>query len=195
MGKDTILSTMDSWFAGQISIICTSTTRPRRTEDAVGEKYLLHLSQEEFEHHLQEGDFIEHVPLDGQNLYGTPKFTVAKALKGDERLIMWRGEPMGAMEMRRYMSEHHPQIPTAWVFIFPYQMSLDGLLERIAARRPASEVEERFRRAKREIYLGAHADFLLMNPPEKSGFPSRACEAMEALVRNVVGVEKSELSG
>ncbi len=141
VGKTTITRALEAAIPdAEFSV--SATTRPRTTADAEGVDYHF-LSDDRFDDHVAEGDFLEHATYAG-NRYGTLRGPVDRAL-AEGRVMILEIDVQGAIEVKR-------RIPEAFgVFILP--PSEETLLDRLRKRKREGEeaIQRRFAAAKREI--------------------------------------------
>jgi len=132
--------------APNLRLSVSATTRPPRPGEEDGRDYYF-LSEDEFEHQMAEGAFLEHALVHG-NHYGTRAADVARMRDAGHDVLLeidWQGAEQVAQ-----------RCPDACrVFILP--PSIEELRKRLTARgQDAPEIIERRVRAAREEL--AHAD-------------------------------------
>jgi guanylate kinase len=140
VGKTTIAKKIRE-FPGVVRVM-TTTTRPRRAQEADGRDYRF-LSRGEFEAEVARGAFLEHAEIDG-NLYGTPKSEIEKQISAG-KVVLVDIDPQGAKSVRAL------GLPAFFVFIAPPDM--EELRRRLVGRKSESPeaVKMRLERAEREM--------------------------------------------
>ncbi len=155
VGKSTISKCLSQVM--HVSYIVSATTRPKRPGDEKGKVYD-HVSREEFFRRLDHDQFLEYAQVYDE-YYGTPKHP-ALDLLAEGRDVLLEIDVQGALQIRF-------QYPNALlIFILPPdgQTLLQRLTER--GRDSDSDIEKRFRLAKREIHMakGSRAfDHIVIN--------------------------------
>ncbi len=143
----------------EFSISCT-TRKPR-----IGEKHAVHyyfLSPAEFEHRVQNHEFIEHAQVFAHR-YGTLKLEVLNRIQNGRSIVL-DIDVQGAMKIREATS-HDPELAnhSVWVFIGP--PSLTELERRLRSRATDSEeqIALRLGTARRELSFWKNYDYLVIN--------------------------------
>jgi guanylate kinase len=126
----------------QLELSVSATTRAPRPGEQDGIDYHF-LSNEEFEHHVQDGDFVEHADYAGRR-YGTLRSELEQRVAEGVPVVL-EIEVQGARQVRAAMVE------AVQVFIAP--PSLDALRTRLIGRGTdgAEEVERRLAVAEQEL--------------------------------------------
>jgi guanylate kinase len=126
----------------QLELSVSATTRSPRPGESDGVDYHF-LSSEEFEHHVQAGDFVEHADYAGRR-YGTLRSELAKRMLHGAAVVL-EIEVQGARQVRE-------TVPNA-VQIFIAPPSLEALRTRLIGRGTdgSEEVERRLAVAKQEL--------------------------------------------
>jgi guanylate kinase len=132
----------------RLELSVSATTRAPRPGERDGVDYHF-LSAEEFECHVQAGDFVEHADYAGRR-YGTLRSELEQRVAGGAPVVL-EIEVQGARQVRSAMPE------AVQVFIAP--PSLEALRTRLVGRGTdgSEEVERRLAVAERE--LGAREEF------------------------------------
>lgn len=131
-GKTTLISSLRQKQDFVYSVSCT--TRAPRPGEVHGEDYFF-LGREEFQRHIDAGDFLEHAEVHGR-VYGTLKSSVLKHL-ADGVDVLLDVDTLGAASIRA-CDDPFIQAALADVFIMP--PGLDELARRL--RRRGTESEE-----------------------------------------------------
>jgi guanylate kinase len=141
VGKGTLIRGLRSRVP-ELDLSVSATTRPPRAGERDGVDYHF-LSPEEFERHVQAGDFIEHARYSG-NRYGTLRSELERRLK-DGTPVVLEIEVQGARQVREAMPE------AIAVFIAP--PSREALRVRLLGRGTDTpeQVDQRLATAEREL--------------------------------------------
>src|SRR3984957_4784691 len=126
----------------QLELSVSATTRPPRPGEQDGADYHF-LSGEEFERHVQGGDFVEHADYAGRR-YGTLRSELEQRVAAGAPVVL-EIEVQGARQVRAAMPE------AVQVFIAP--LSLEALRTRLIGRGTdaSEEVERRLGVAEQEL--------------------------------------------
>jgi guanylate kinase len=126
----------------ELALSVSATTREPRPGELDGVDYHF-LTPEEFEQHVQAGDFVEHAEYSG-NRYGTLRSELERRLEAGVPVVL-EIEVQGARQVRTAMPD------ALAVFIAP--PSLDALRARLIGRGTDSteQVQQRLRTAEREL--------------------------------------------
>ena len=126
----------------ELELSVSATTRKPRPGESAGVDYHF-LSPEQFEAHVQRGDFVEHATYSG-NRYGTLRSELERRL-ADGVPVVLEIEVQGARQVREAMPD------AIAVFIAP--PSLEALRARLVGRGTdtAEQIDERMRTAAREL--------------------------------------------
>jgi guanylate kinase len=126
----------------ELELSTSATTRARRPGERDGVDYHF-LTDEEFERHAADGDFVEHATYSG-NRYGTLRSELERRVAGGVPVVL-EIEVQGARQVRGALPEAEQ------VFIAP--PTLDALRARLVGRGTDSpeQVDERMRTAEREL--------------------------------------------
>jgi len=132
----------------------SATTRVKRSGEVDGIDYHF-MKLEDFESNIASGNFIEWARIH-QNLYGTPKANINKALKDGDDLVL-EVDIQGAEQIRK-------DFPDA-VLIFISPPSLSILKERLRGRKSDDEssIKIRLDRAEKEIAEISLYDYIIIN--------------------------------
>ena len=145
-GKSTLISALRQKPDFIYSVSCT--TRQPRPGEVHGEDYFF-LGEEEFQRHIDNGDFLEHAEVHGLHKYGTLKSTVIEHLRRGVDVLL-DIDTLGA-ESIRGCPDPFIQEALADVFIMP--PGLDELGRRLRRRGTESEeqIATRLRNAAAEM--------------------------------------------
>jgi guanylate kinase len=151
-GKTTLVRMLRDEF----SCVCESiscTTRQPRAGEIPGKDYYF-LSQHDFDHKTEQGDFLEHAKVFDYH-YGTSKeFVLSQQEKGKHVILVI--DTQGAMQLKG-------KIPAIFVFISP--PNLQELRERLFKRQTETpeSIEHRLSWAKKEMEMAVHYDYHIVN--------------------------------
>ncbi len=141
MGKGTLIRGLMERIP-QLELSVSATTRPPRPGEDDGVDYHF-LSSDQFERHVQAGEFVEHADYAGRR-YGTLRSELEQRVAQGAPVVL-EIEVQGARQVRAAMSE------AVQVFIAP--PSLDALRTRLIGRGTdgSEEVERRLAVAEQEL--------------------------------------------
>jgi guanylate kinase len=144
-GKTTLISALRQKPDFIYSVSCT--TRVPRLGEVHGEDYFF-LSEEEFQRHIENGDFLEHAEVHGLH-YGTLKSTVIEHLRRGVDVLL-DIDTLGAESIRRCPD---PFIQEALADVFIMPPGLEELGRRLRRRGTESEdqIATRLRNAAAEM--------------------------------------------
>jgi guanylate kinase len=133
----------------------TATTRPRRQGEEHGVHYYF-LSESEYDHLLESGQFLEHAVVHEHYRYGIPLHSIRDGLRRGRDVIL-APDVQGASTVRW-------KLPNA-ITIFLRPPSLDELAPRLAARGTETAKERRIRltTAEREMQRMNEYDYVIVN--------------------------------
>ncbi|HOJ45397.1 MAG TPA: guanylate kinase [Bacilli bacterium] len=148
------------------------TTRPRRPHEREGFDYFF-VSRAEFDENLANNEFLEWAEFVG-NRYGTPSTYVEK-LRNEGMNVILEIEVEGAKQVMAKMKGDD----ILSIFLIP--PSFEALKQRITQRRTEAEeiINQRLEKAKREMTLQEHYDFIVLNDNVK-----RAAREIQKIIRN-----------
>ncbi len=154
VGKSTLI---DRLKADQFPIThcVTATTRPRRQGEEHGIHYYF-LSESEYDHLLESGQFLEHAVVHKVYRYGIPLHSIRDGLRRGQDVIL-APDVQGASTVRW-------KLPNA-ITIFLRPPSLDELAPRLAARgtEAPDERRRRLKTAEREMQRMSEYDYVIVN--------------------------------
>lgn len=133
------------------------TTRPHRPGDEKGKTYE-HVEKREFYRRLDSDEYLEYAQVYGE-YYATPKHPTMDWLAAGHDVLL-EIDVQGALQVRH----HYPAAVTVFILPPTERTLLQRLTDR--GRDEESEVQKRFRAAKREIYMakGSRAfDYMVIN--------------------------------
>ena len=156
--------------APELGLSVSATTRAPRPGEQDGVDYHF-LTPEEFDRHVDAGDFVEHATYSG-NRYGTLRSELDRRLRAGAGVVL-EIEVQGARQVRRAMPD------AVAVFIAP--PSREALRARLVGRGTdsAEQVDARLRTAERELESQPEFRHVVVN--------DRLEEATDALVSIVRG--------
>jgi guanylate kinase len=133
----------------------TATTRPRRQGEEHGVHYYF-LSEDEYDHLLESGQFLEHAVVHNLYRYGIPLHSIRDGLRRGHDVIL-APDVQGASTLRW-------KLPNA-ITIFLRPPTLDELVPRLAARgtEPPEERGVRLTTAEREMQRMSEYDYVIVN--------------------------------
>ena len=140
----------------ELAFSISATTRPKREGEVNGRDYYF-FSAEEFDQHIDNGDFIEWEEVYPGKRYGTLKQDVIR-LWSEGKCVIFDVEVKGAMNLKKYFAEQA-------LAIFIRVPSLEVLEERLRNRRTESEesIRERLGRTAYEMSFEKHFDRTVIN--------------------------------
>jgi guanylate kinase len=141
VGKGTLIRSLRERMP-ELQLSVSATTRLPRAGETQGVDYHF-MSDDEFERHVRDGDFVEHAVYAGAR-YGTLRSELETRMASGKPVLL-EIEVQGARQVRSAMPE------AVQVFIAP--PSLDALRARLVGRGtdPADQVEARMRTAAAEL--------------------------------------------
>jgi guanylate kinase len=151
-GKTTLVERLAKEF-DSIQISISYTTRAPRLQEKEGIHYY-YISEKEFKQKIDQGEFLEHVSLFG-NQYGTSKKMVEQLTQNGKHVILVI-DTQGAMKLKN-------EIAATYIFIMP--PSLDELAKRLEIRGTDTKEsrQHRLRTAEKEIEAAKHYDYVVIN--------------------------------
>ena len=153
VGKGTLLKAfLEKHPDFKLSVSCT--TRKPREGEIHGINYFF-LSQEEFQNHIDNNEFLEWAEFSG-NRYGTQKAYVERKLSEGKNLIL-ELDTVGALNVKKIMPE------ATLIFILP--PSLEELEARLRGRHTETEeaIQKRLASTKMEIENSKNYDYKVIN--------------------------------
>ncbi len=146
----------------------SATTRPPRRNEVNGVDYFF-LSEEEFRHSIEKGEFLEWARVYGK-YYGTPRKTVEEHLNKGEHVIM-DVDIQGAAQIRQNIPE------AILIFIFP--PSREELKRRLIGRKSENEetIKKRLANLEEELASVFRYDYVVVNDHLEN-----ACRRVEAII-------------
>ena len=139
----------------EIKVSVSATTREIRSGETDGKDYFF-ISKEEFERHIEEGEFLEYARIYSGNYYGTPKKYVRDTLLSGNDLIL-EIDIQGALQVKEKFEEGE--------FIFLGPPSMEELHRRLVQRgRETPElIMERFKAAYEEMNFINRYNYVVTN--------------------------------
>ena len=156
VGKGTVRKYLMEHGDVELTFSVSMTTRSPRNQEIDGVDYYF-VSQEEFQHNLDIGNFLEHAEFVG-NRYGTPKDKVEE-LRNQGKNVFLEIEVNGATQVMNSVKDE------GVVSIFLMPPSLEDLASRIKNRKTESKeiIEERLNKGKSEMLLSNNYEFVIKN--------------------------------
>ncbi len=152
-GKSSIVKRILELPGTMLSVSCT-TRSPRETES--NGKWYNFVTEQEFQHMVAHGDFLEYAQVFGKHWYGTPRKWLDQAREQKKDLVL-EIDVQGALQVKH-------KVPDA-IAIFVLPPSRVELEKRIRARGQDSEDEivRRLERARQEMLSYSSYDFAIIN--------------------------------
>lgn len=182
-GKGTVVSLLkqNPGYAFSISV----TTRSPRMGERDGVDYY-YITNERFETMRDAGELLEYTTFCNTS-YGTPVSEVERA-KGLDRALVFDIETEGAMNVRRLYPE------AILVMLIP--PTYKELERRLRARKSESEekIARRLAKAKVEVPLFDHYDYVVINETDKQAEAAKILDAIvrARIIRNAGGPKNAE---
>lgn len=156
VGKGTVRRKVMEDTSLNLAYSVSMTTRAPRKKEIDGVDYFF-VSAEEFQKHIDEGDFLEWAEFVG-NRYGTPRSYVDK-LRNEGKNVILEIEVEGAKQILRQF----PGDELTSIFLIP--PSFEELEARIRRRRsePEAIIQERLNKARREMNLKYQYRYIVLN--------------------------------
>jgi guanylate kinase len=153
-GKGTLIRGVIKYFPG-IDVAISATTRKARAGEVDGREYYF-LSDEEFDRHIADGDFLEHVEFAG-NRYGTLRGEVTR-LQGLGKHVVLELELNGALEV-------HESDDLDSVLIFVEAPDFSQLEQRLRERASdtVTEIATRMQLARAQVDAKREFDHVIVN--------------------------------
>lgn len=152
-GKSTLVQNLHG--LPDLTFSVSSTTRPRRLTESAGKCYDF-VTEAEFKHRIDSGEFLEYAQVFGRHWYGTPQKQVDEARHAELDLVL-EIDVQGARQVKQKLPE------AIAVFIVP--PSRQDLERRLRSRGQDSDeaIARRLERARQEIARSAEYDFVIVN--------------------------------
>ncbi len=172
VGKGTLIRTLRERMP-ELQLSISATTRRPRTGETQDVDYHF-MTPEQFERHVQDGDFVEHADYAGAR-YGTLRSELETRTATGSPVLL-EIEVQGARQVRRSMPE------AVQVFIAP--PSVDALRARLIGRGADApeQIEARLRTAERELQAQHEFPHVVVNDRLED-----AVEELVAVVRGATG--------
>jgi len=172
VGKGTLIRTLRERMP-ELQLSISATTRRPRTGETQDVDYHF-MTPEQFERHVQDGDFVEHADYAGAR-YGTLRSELETRTATGSPVLL-EIEVQGARQVRRSMPE------AVQVFIAP--PSVDALRARLIGRGADApeQIEARLRTAERELQAQHEFPHVVVNDRLED-----AVEELVAVVREATG--------
>lgn len=152
-GKSTLVEKLRALPGTMFSVSCT--TRQPRAAESPGKCYDF-VSEAEFQHRIQQGDFLEYAQVFGKHWYGTPRKWVDEARRLGRDLVL-EIDVQGAQQVKG-------KVPDA-ILVFIVPPSRQDVEQRLRVRGQDSEqaIERRLERARQEMDRSLDYDFIVVN--------------------------------
>lgn len=168
VGKGTVREYIVKTNRVDITFSISMTTRKPREGEVNGVEYYF-VSQEEFDEHVKNGDFLEHATFVG-NSYGTPKQAV-EDLRNQGKNVFLEIEVNGATQVLNNVKDE------GVVSFFLMPPSVKTLENRIEGRRTESKeiIAQRVAKGIREMQEAHKYDYVIVN--------DKVCTAGEKIIK------------
>ena len=154
-GKSTLATYLLSEI-GSLSFSISSTTREMRKNEKNGIDYYF-ITYDEFKKNIDEGNFIEWEQVYNNDFKGTLKSEISR-LVNEKKNIIFDVDVVGGLNLKKYFGKDS-------LSIFIDVPSVEDLENRLLRRGTDSKknIQERLRKAKKEISLKNNFDLIIMN--------------------------------
>lgn len=145
------------------------TTRKMRPGESEGNPYFF-ISQESFDKHIEDGDFLEWAEVHKTARYGTLLEPIEKAL-AEEKTVFKELDIQGLIQIHSTIEKKgYENIKKNLRSIFIMPPSIDTLVERITERAPIKEVElqARLESAEKEMRQAGICDIIIETDEDDS---------------------------
>ena len=155
-GKTTIVHHLLEQKELNLGFSVSATSRPRRAQEEHGRDYYF-LSNEAFEKHIKNNDFLEWEEVYKDNYYGTLQAEVERIWK-EGRAVIFDIDVVGGLRIKNKYPEN-----TLAIFVQP--PSLEVMEQRLRNRKTESEekILERLNKAEKELKFATAFDVILIN--------------------------------
>ena len=169
VGKGTVREALFKMKGHDLVYSISMTTRKPREGEVDGREYYF-VSRDQFEESIKNGKMLEYTEFVG-NYYGTPLDKVNELINAGKEVLL-EIEVNGAMQVRERCKDA--------IFIFIAPPSFDALKNRLIQRGTESKgkIEERIKKAEREIGLAEMYDYIVVNDEVKN-----AADKILAIIR------------
>lgn len=175
-GKTTLVRHVISVMGNRIAFSVSATTRKQRATETNGKDYYF-ISRDEFEHKIQNNEFLEWQEVYDGNFYGTLKSEIEKIwLKG--KAVIFDVDVEGAFNIKK----NYPN-KTLTVFVKP--PSIKAIRERLKGRNSETSemLEKRVEKAVFELQYETQFDIVLLNDKIEEA-KAKAIEIVTAFLNN-----------
>jgi len=152
-GKSTLVDRLRDLPSTLFAVSCT--TRPRRAAESPGKCYDF-TTPEEFQHKVEQGDFLEYAQVFGKHWYGTPRKWLDMALQSGSDLVL-EIDVQGAQQVKRKLPN------SVAVFIVPPSRELLERRLRDRGQDSSEAIARRLERARQEMASSTDYDFVVVN--------------------------------
>ncbi|MCW2956330.1 MAG: guanylate kinase [Thermoleophilia bacterium] len=166
-GKGTLIRGVMKYFP-TLDVAISATTRASRPGEVNGREYWF-LTNEEFDRHLAEGDFLEHVDFAG-NRYGTLISEIDRLHESGRHVIL-ELELNGALTVERG--------PMASTLVWIESPDFEELERRLRSRASdtSEEIERRMAVARDQVDAKRHFEYVVVNDDQ-----TRAIAELQAII-------------
>jgi guanylate kinase len=180
VGKGTLISRLLRRIP-DLDLSVSATTRSARTGEVDGREYYF-LDEDEFEHRVSDGAFLEHAQYSGSS-YGTLRSEVEERMRSGRSVVL-EIEVQGARQVRSAMPE------SIQVFIAPPRP--EDLRRRLEGRGTddPDAIDRRLRTAELELDAEGEFDHVVVNDEI-----DRAASELERIVRGELDGEPESIAG
>lgn len=175
-GKGTLIRGVMKYFPS-LDVAISATTRSARPGEVNGREYWF-LTDEEFDRHVEAGDFLEHVEFAG-NRYGTLMSEIDR-LHEQGRHVILELELNGALEVERG--------PMASTLIWIESPDFEELERRLRSRASdtTEEIERRMEVARSQVDAKRHFQYVVVNDDQ-----TRAIAELQAIIERELASPRS----
>ncbi|MFA5480936.1 MAG: guanylate kinase [Bacilli bacterium] len=177
VGKGTIRRQVMSDETLNLVYSVSMTTRKKRESEVEGVDYFF-VSNEEFDQHIRNNDFLEWAEFVG-NRYGTPKKYVDDLRKQGKNVVL-EIEVQGTKQvLNTYKGSN-----VISIFVIP--PTFEDLEKRIRHRSTESEdiIQKRLAKARKEMFLKFHYEYVVLNDR-----PDRAGREIRDIIKNKINAK------
>ena len=155
-GKTTIVRYLMEQSELSLDFSISATSRERRGSEKDGKDYYF-MSQETFQRHIEQDDFVEWEEVYTNNYYGTLRSEVER-IWGEGKHAIFDIDVVGGLRIKK-------KFPKRTLAIFVKAPSLGEMEKRLRNRKTDSEekIQERIEKAERELRFAKDFDVILVN--------------------------------
>lgn len=155
-GKSTMVKHLLETYPGEYELSISATTRAPRGQEQHGKEYYF-ISLEEFEHHIQNNDFVEYEQVYEGLYYGTLRSEIER-IQAAGRTIVFDIDVKGGLNLKKIFGD-------AAMSIFIAPPSVEELSRRLHGRGDTSEemIAKRLAKAEIEMADAPYFDHIVVN--------------------------------